>query len=93
MDEFKLLHRVNNWEYITLETDEGEVYKPREKSKVRVLFPDGTLISVTVKYKTRYVTMYDHGHSSDVTSKIPGFIMNIHGLETWISFDGLKVKL
>lgn len=100
--EWVQLKRGNDWGYEYLApkplsdfgtASGGLLFKV--KQRIEVKWPDDTVTTESVSFKSGYNNVDDMGHSSTVYFKIPGIkVKTEHGVTVWIPLDtkGLKVR-
>ena len=98
------LRRGNDWgqEYLAPSPHDERGYASARRAvrlvegySILVLWPSGEVTSEVITHRRSTQTVSDHGHSSSVTSEIPGFWTSLRGAAMWLPLDteGLQVQL
>jgi hypothetical protein len=89
---FSQLRRYDSWGSIVLH-DGPAPEKPGQRfqcpagTRVRVRMPDGLECDLPVVLRTERHRVGDMGHDYDVDSKVPGVVLDCHGLFLWVPLD------
>jgi len=58
---------------------------------VMVQWPNGVATFELISIRTETRRVYDHGHSYDVHSQVPGLRVPVHGIEHWVALDEVEI--
>lgn len=64
----------------------------KEGEPIRVRLPDGTVLSTTISMHTVVNPVFDHGHSTEVRSEVPGIKLSAYGIERWFWLNEVEVE-